>query len=226
MNLKDIYDEICENIIETTYMDIVDNVLENIKPSYIIAEEADKIIKETIKEESAEEKSKVLLEQVDIPKYKKKNKYSQVANKTNKKIDYVKKAKSNAKNGLLGEELVISYEMERLTKLGREDLAKKIKWVSKKDDNTGYDIISFDIGESNNVSKKYIEVKSTEENDTSLFYITANELKAMDKLKNKYFVYRVYKVKSNNPKVFILNYDEFKSKIKLDVESYVAKIKE
>lgn len=223
--LKGIYDEICENMAEHTYMDIVDNVLGHIESLYTIAEEAEKMIKETINEDEHTE-SIVLLEQVDIPTYKRKNKYAEITKKSIKKIDYFKKAKSNAKNGLLGEELVIIYEKERLTKLGRSDLAEKIKWISKEDDSTGYDIVSFDIREFNNVREKYIEVKSTEENDTNTFYISANELKAMESLKRQYFIYRVYNVKSDNPKVFVLGYDDFKNKIDLTVESYVARIKE
>ncbi len=227
LNFKDVYDEICENMVENTYMDIVDNVVGHIKSSYTIAQEADKMIKETLKEnDSTDERSEVFLEKVDIPKYKKKNKYTNITKKTIQKIDYLKKVQSNTKNGLLGEELVIDYEMERLTKLGREDLAQKIKWMSKEDDTTGYDIISFDIDEFNNVHEKYIEVKSTEENDINDFYISANELKTMESIKKQYYIYRVYNVKSSNPKVFILDYDEFKNKIDLTVESYVARIKE
>lgn len=225
INLKDIYDEICENMVENTYMDIVDNVIGHIKSSYITAKEADRMIKETLKEEGYTQNS-IILEQVNIPKSKKKNKYAQITKKTIKKIDYLKKAKSNAENGLLGEEQVMRYEKERLTKLGRSDLAEKIRWVSKEDDSTGYDIISFDIGELNKVQEKYIEVKSTEENDTSPFFISANELKIMETLKEQFFIYRVYRLKSDKPKVFILGYDDFKNKIDLTVENYVARIKE
>lgn len=227
IDLKEIYDNICENMNETTYMNIVDNVVKNMEPSYIIVEEANRIIKETLREEkNSDENSKVILEQVDIPKYKNKNKYSEITKKIIRKIDYLKKTKSNARNGLLGEELVIIYEKERLIKLGRTDLAEHIRWVSKEDDGTGYDIISFDIGEDNNVQEKYIEVKSTEENDTNPFHISANELRVMEKLKQQYFIYRVYKVRSNNPKVFILGYEDFKDKIDLTIESYVAKFKQ
>ena len=224
--LKDIYDEICENMAEHTYMDIVENVLGNIGSSYIIAKDADRIIKDILREENINEETIAFLEQVDIPKHKKKNKYAEITNKPIKKIDYLKKAKSNAENGLLGEELVIDYEKERLTRLGRSDLAEKIKWVSKEDDSIGYDIISFDIGEFNEVQEKYIEVKSSAENDTYAFYISTNELKVMEILNKQYYIYRVYNVKSNNPKVFILSYNDFKKKIDLTVESYVAKIKE
>lgn len=224
MDLKKIYDDICENVIEDLYMNIVANVVKNINPSYIMAEEANKLIKETLIEENIPDV--LTLEKVDIPKHKKRNKYAEITKKTTRKIDYLKKAKSNVKNGLLGEELVIAYERNRLIELGRTDLAEEIKWISKEDDGTGYDIISFDIGEFDNVQEKYIEVKSTEENNTNAFYISANELKVMEKLKEQYFIYRVFNVKTNNPKVFILGYEDFKNKIDLTVESYVANIKE
>ncbi len=224
IDLKDIYDEICENMVEHTYMDIVDNVLGNIESSYVTAEEADKIIKESLRLDDSDNKT-IFLERVDIPEYKRKNKYTELTKKTIKKIDYLKKAKSNAKNGLLGEELVIAYEKERLTKLGRSDLVEKIKWVLKENDNIGYDIVSFDIGEFN-ISEKYIEVKTTEGSDNNVFHISINELKSMEFLKNQYFIYRVFNVKSDNPKVFVLSYDEFKNKIELSAESYVARIKE
>ena len=104
-------------------------------------------------------------------------------------------------------------------------MAERIKWVSKEDDSIGYDIVSFDIGKFNNVQEKYIEVKSTDESNTNAFYISANELKTMEELKKQYFIYRVYNVNGKNPKVFILEYEDFKNKIDLSVESYVAKIK-
>lgn len=226
LELKNIYDEICQNMVESTYMDIVYNVVKNMEESYIMIEEAEKIIKETLKEDKIiDEKTIATIEKVDIPKYKKKNKYSDITKKTIKKIDYLKKAKSNLKNGLLGEELVINYEKERLINLGRKDLAEKIKWVSKEDDSIGYDIISFDVEKLDDVKEKYIEVKSTDESSNNAFYISVNELKTMEKLKDQYFVYRVYNVNSKNPKMFILEYEDFKNKIDLSVEGYVAKIK-
>ena len=226
MDLKKIYDGICENMKDSSYMDIVNNVVNQLELPYITADEARKLIEKTlIEEKQTEVTEKVALEQVEIPKYKKKNKYAQITKKTNKKVDYIKKAKTNAKNGLLGEELVMMYEKEELIKLGRNDLAEKIRWVSKEDDGTGYDIISFDVGKYNTVQEKYIEVKSTEENNTSAFYISTNELKVMEQFKSQYYIYRVYNLKTKNPKVFILGYEDFKNKIELTVESYVANLK-
>lgn len=227
MALKSIYEDICENMSNSSYMNIVDNVLNNIDLSYVMAEDARKLLKETLKEEKDIKITEAtMLEKVDIPSFKKKNKYAKITKKVTKKIDYIKKAKSNAKNGLLGEELVIIYEKKRLTDLGRKDLAEEIKWVSKEDDRTGYDIVSFDIDEEGNIKERYIEVKSTEENETNAFYISSNELSVMERLKTQYFVYRVYKVKASKPKVFVLGYEDFKDKIDLKVDSYKANIKE
>lgn len=207
-------------------MSIVSNVIQNMDPSYIIAEEANKIIEKAILEESNLDEAEIItLEQVNIPKYKKKNKYSEIKKKTIRKIDYLKKAKSNAKNGLIGEELVMAYEQDRLIKLGRRDLSEKIKWISKEDDSIGYDIISFDVDDENNVKEKYIEVKTTEGNDTNIFYISTNEVNIMDKLKEKYFIYRVFNLKTKHPEFFILEYRDFKNKIELSVDSYIASIK-
>ena len=222
-SLKQIYDDISEDISNTSYMEIVKNVVNNMDPSHIAVEEANKVIEKALLEESDKNGTEIIsLELVEIPKYKKKNKYSQITKKVVKKIDYVKKAKLNAKNGLLGEELVMSYERERLTKLGKPELADEIKWIAKENDGTGYDIISFDIDDNNNVIEKYIEIKTTEGNDTNHFYISANEIDVMEKLKNQYCIYRVYNLKTNHPKLFVLEYNDFKTKLKLDVEGYIA----
>lgn len=224
-DLKKIYDEICDNLMDSTYMDIVRNVVQNMDPSYIIAEEANRLIEKALLEESNLEQAEITcLELVEIPKGKKKNKYSEITKKTIKKVDYLKKAKSNAKTGLLGEELVMEYEKNRLNELGREDLAEKIKWISKENDGTGYDIISFDIDEEHNIIEKYIEVKTTESNDNNVFFISANEINVMEKLKNQYYIYRVYNLKTKHPEVYILDYNDFKSRIELSVENYVANL--
>ena len=115
----------------------------------------------------------------------------------------------------------MAYEEEKLKKIGREDLIEKIKWISKEDDGTGYDILSFD----KNGKEIYIEVKTTEGKDDSIFYISANEINTMEKFKDSYFIYRVFNVKAKEPEVFILNYDDFKNRINLVVESYSATLK-
>lgn len=219
--IKNIYDDIYENMRGFSYVNIIDDVLKDKEDIYIITENPkEMVIRENIRSRIP------VLEQVDIPRYKKKDKYTKVIKRVGRKINYIKKAESSIRNGLLGEELVIAYEKQRLIDLGMEELIKNIKWVSKDDDEKGYDIISFDIGKDGNVQKRYIEVKSTEENGVSDFYISSNEVRVMEKLKKRYFIYRVYNVNDDNPKVFILSYNDFKNRINLSVEGYIAKMKE
>ena len=224
--LKGIYDDICENLTESSYMNIVENVVHNMEPDFIIAEEANKMIEKALLDANEVDEAEIItLEKVNIPNSEIKNKYSKINKKIVKKIDYEKKAKNNAKNGLLGENLVLEYEKCRLIEIGREDLASQIKWVSKEDDSYGYDILSFDVNDKNEVLDKYIEVKTTEGNSNNVFYISSNEVSVMEKLKEKYFIYRVYNVNSKKPQVFVLNYDDFKNKIELTVNDYVASLK-
>ncbi len=226
-DLKTIYDDICDNLMDDTYMNIVNNVIDNMNPYVISAKEANAAIETALLEENELEEAEVMtLEYVDIPNVKKKNKYSVIKQKTVRKIDHLKKARSSAKIGLLGEDLVMAYEKDRLTGLGREDLADRIKWISKEDDTTGYDIISFDVDKNGDVVEKYIEVKTTEGNDTNIFFVSANEVKTMDELKNKYYIYRVFNLKSKNPKVYVLDYNDFKNKIELSVDTYLANLRE
>lgn len=225
-DLKIIYDEICENLINESYMNVVNNVVNNMDPSFIIAEEANKMIEKALLDESGTDDAEITtLSLIDIPEPLKSNKFSSMSRKTVKKIDYDKKARTNARNGLLGEELVLSYEEDRLKKMGREDLAQKIKWVSKEDDGTGYDIISYDVEESGKVIEKYIEVKSTEGKEKNIFFVSANELDVFNKLGERYFIYRVCNVKSKHPELFILNYQDFNARIQLDVDNYKASLK-
>lgn len=224
-DMKKIYDDICYNLIDTPYMDIVNNVILNMDPSYVVANLANKMIEEALLKETGKEAIEVVtLETVDIPKLKKKNKYSGMTKKMIRKTDYLKKTIKNADNGLIGESLVIEYEKEKLLSHNRADLIEKIKWISKEEDGTGYDIISYDIDENGNEHEIYIEVKATEGNGENIFFISANEINVMEKLKEKYFVYRVSNVKSKNPKVFILDYNNFKERIELSIANYQASI--
>ena len=59
--------------------------------------------------------------------------------------------------------------------------------MSISDDSFGYDIKSF----NEDGSPRYIEVKTTTDDHKSPFYITENEITAMENLEN-YFIYRVY----------------------------------
>ena len=99
--------------------------------------------------------------------------------------DYVKIAKENIKTGNSGENFVIEYENARLKKQN-----KTAEWVSKnKGDGLGYDILSY----NDDGSKRYIEVKTTNNSEETTFYITATELEACKYYGDNYYLYRVYK---------------------------------
>lgn len=219
--MKKIYDDICLNLVDQTYMDIVENVISSITPMYILAQNANRMIEEVLLRESGRQESELItLELTDIPKPKRKNKYSSITTKIVKKLDHLERSKSNADNGLIGEQLVLQYEQDRLISLGREDLAGKIRWIGNVDDTKGYDIVSYDVDEDGNEKEIYIEVKSTEGKEDNIFFISRNELEVMKELKDNYFLYRVYAVKSNKPKVFIIDYKDFNNKFDITPESY------
>ena len=121
---------------------------------------------------------------------------------TNSKLkgnpDYEKETKKLKKYGDRGEKIVLDMERKRLQELGRNDLARKVK--KAKFDYLGYDIESFD----RNGQLRYIEVKATSAKPgVSNFFLTTNELMTAKILSN-YFIYVVYEILSNKPKIWIL----------------------
>lgn len=106
---------------------------------------------------------------------------------------YINDYKKKLDNGYMGEALVFEYEKNRLTDLGREDLAEKVKWISRDDgDGYGYDIKSFDITE-NGDKEIFIEVKSTSSSINSDFEMSKNEMDFAKSHKDNYKIYRIYK---------------------------------
>ncbi len=222
VEMLEIYDELSKEMKYQTYDEVIENLISNTDPNFIMEKDAVNLLEKELLESSGLEETEIAtLKLSDIPEGRKTSKYSEMSKKTIRKIDYAKKQKKNAENGLIGEKLVMAYEAEKLRSYGKEELIEKIKWISKEDDGTGYDILSFD----ENGNEIYIEVKSTADNENAVFFISTNEINTMEKLKEKYFVYRVYNVKSKNPSVFILNYDDFKNKIDLCIEGYTATVR-
>lgn len=114
--------------------------------------------------------------------------------------DFAEKEKLNTKIGQAGEELIIMFETERLTRLKKPELAAKIEWVSKDiGDGLGYDIKSF----NEDGSVRYIEVKTTNLGKKAPFYFTINELLFSEKYSENYYLYRVFNF-SKDKKLFII----------------------
>ena len=129
-------------------------------------------------------------------------KYERITKPKTTKIDYINKARKDAEIGLLGEELVINYEKQRLIDLDLNEYAEKIRWISKESDSYGYDIESFEIDESGKVYPIKIEVKTTASKADTEFFVTKNELEVSKEYKKSYFIYRVYDAKGLYPKFY------------------------
>lgn len=100
--------------------------------------------------------------------------------------------------GQAGENWVVDYERNYLTDNGKNDLAKRITRVSETDIGAGYDILSFEI----NNSEKYIEVKTTALSRME-FFISTNELKIAKQLNGNYWIYLVSEI-YGEPKLFAI----------------------
>jgi len=132
-------------------------------------------------------------DQIKSPKFP-----DNVGKKANKKVDYIAKAKKNTATGLLGEKAVMDYEKQCLININRSDLADQVKWLSKKSDIYGYDILSFNVETDGTIQKKYIEVKSTTNRKDTIVYFSQNEINKSIKLAKNYWVYRVINLYDGN----------------------------
>lgn len=105
------------------------------------------------------------------------------------KINYLEKEQRNQKLGYLGEELVMEYERWQLIKLGKDNLADKVEWVSKEQgDGTGFDILSRNL----NGSDKYIEVKTTKLSKETPIFFSKNELEFSVDHRKDFHLYRLF----------------------------------
>ena len=118
------------------------------------------------------------------------------------KVDFVRRDAENRRLGRLGEEFVLELERRRVHDgLARPDLSKSVEWTSEiKGDGAGYDIASF----NEDGSARYIEVKTTGLGKAFPFYITANEMRCSEALRESFHLYRVFRF-SKKPGLFVLD---------------------
>jgi hypothetical protein len=123
-----------------------------------------------------------------------------------RKIDFVRRDAANRRLGRLGEEFAVDLERRRLLSFRRDDLAKKVKWVSESEgDGLGYDILSFDESDD---SERYVEVKTTSQGKYFPFYVTANEVRCSEAKATQYHLYRLFRF-TQRPRVYVLHGDLF-----------------
>jgi hypothetical protein len=116
------------------------------------------------------------------------------------KFDPAKRDARNRRLGAYGEEAVYMSERGRLTQMGRDDLARRVRWVSKEDgDGAGYDILSFD----DQGRERFLEVKTTLGSRKTPFFITRNEKEFSDEAGDRFRIYRLHDA-AKSPRAFLL----------------------
>ncbi len=117
-----------------------------------------------------------------------------------RKLEWLQIEAANRSLGLAGEVWVIEYERERLTRAGKSNLADNVEHVSETvGDGLGFDIRSYELEGTD----RFIEVKTTANPKETPFYVSRNELRVSRLKENAYYLYRVFRFRSN-PQFFSL----------------------
>ncbi len=134
------------------------------------------------------------------------------------KFDPAARDARNRSLGERGEELTLRSEHARLRAEGRDDLARKVRWVSKEDgDGAGYDILSFDTSGK----ERFLEVKTTNGHSKTPFYISANEKSFADETSDRFRLFRLYDF-AKEPKAFKIQ-PPLESHLNLETATYKAR---
>jgi hypothetical protein len=118
-----------------------------------------------------------------------------------RKFDVAGRDERNRALGRAGEERVLVHERAALRSAGRDDLARKVRWVSEEDgDGAGYDIASF----APDGRTRLIEVKTTNGWERTPFHITRNELAVAEERPSEWRLFRLWNF-GREPKAFELH---------------------
>lgn len=134
-----------------------------------------------------------------------------------RKYDAAGRDARNRELGRAGEAHVLAHERARLRSAGRDDLARKVRWVSEEDgDGAGYDIASF----TPEGRARLLEVKTTNGWERAPFYITRNELAVAEERRSEWCLFRLWDF-SREPKAFEL-YPPLDAHVSLMATAYQA----
>ncbi|MCY4191483.1 MAG: DUF3883 domain-containing protein [Rhodospirillaceae bacterium] len=118
-----------------------------------------------------------------------------------RKFDVAGRDERNRALGRAGEERVLVHEQVSLRFVGRDDLARRVRWVSDEDgDGAGYDIESFEP----DGRPRLIEVKTTNGWERTPFDISRNELAMADRRRSDWRLLRLWNF-SREPQAFELH---------------------
>ena len=117
-----------------------------------------------------------------------------------RKFDVAARDERNRALGRAGEERALKHERAQLRSAGRDDLARKVIWVSEEEgDGAGYDIASFET----DGRPRLIEVKTTNGWERTPFHITRNELAVAEERRSDWCLLRLWNF-SRAPRAFEL----------------------
>ncbi|BAQ68442.1 hypothetical protein NHU_01282 [Rhodovulum sulfidophilum] len=134
-----------------------------------------------------------------------------------RKFDVAGRDERNRALGRAGEERVLAHEQATLKAAGRDDLARKVRWVSEVDgDGAGYDIASY----APDGRSRLIEVKTTNGWERTPFHISRNELAVADERRAEWCLFRMWNF-SRAPKAFEL-YPPLDAHVSLTPTSFQA----
>ena len=117
-----------------------------------------------------------------------------------RKFDVAGRDDRNRALGRAGEERVLAHERAALAGAGRQDLARRVQWVSDDiGDGAGYDIASF----QPDGRTRLIEVKTTNGWERTPFHISRNELAMADARRDEWHLFRLWNF-AREPRAFEL----------------------
>jgi hypothetical protein len=135
------------------------------------------------------------------------------------RINYAERDAANRKLGESGERFIFEVEKRRLIRAGRDDLVKKVCWISRDvGDGAGYDIRSFDPSGA----ELLVEVKTTNLHRRFPFIVTRNEVKVSEQAHEQYRLYRLFKF-ARDPHFFVLP-GALSESCSLEARSYTANL--
>jgi len=118
-----------------------------------------------------------------------------------RKFDPVERDYRNRSLGKAGEAYVVDVERKQLAQADRDDLARKVRWVSEEDgDGAGYDIHSFDP----HGRERLIEVKTTNGAARTPFFLSRNECDFAAERPDDWCIYRVH-LFAKHPRIFTIS---------------------
>lgn len=136
-----------------------------------------------------------------------------------KGIDFLALEMANRALGDAGERLVFDEQRRKLATAGRDDLARRVQWVSKEvGDGLGYDIRSFRL----DGSEKWIEVKTTRCGVHMPFLISRNEVECSVHRPECYELHRVFSF-PRQPAAYVLA-GSLRERCSLDPRTYLARV--